>query len=193
MNKNFKIVFPKFEPIDILYIFISYDSDNKYTAGILFNVIGFNFRAQDIVDNKSELEKKEKMIDIWTNISVDLYRNITNDKEIPINDTVTIKEYLYNQIKTMNEEAKKDQKKKEIVKRITALFNCSKYCEDFDEVILQQNKNPEILKPVFDDYKMFIKDNDKSIDVISNLYKKNLLSQTHQFLIYFLVKYKELF
>jgi len=112
INKNFKIVFPKFEPIDILYIFISYDSDNKYTAGILFNVIGFNFRAQDIVDNKSELEKKEKMIDIWTNISVDLYRNITNDKEIPINDTVTIKEYLYNQIKTMNEEAKKDQKKK---------------------------------------------------------------------------------
>ena len=100
-------------------------------------MIGFNFRAQDIVDNKSELEKKEKMIDIWTNISVDLYRNITNDKEIPINDTVTIKEYLYNQIKTMNEEAKKDQKKKEIVKRITALFNCSKYCENFDEVILQ--------------------------------------------------------
>lgn len=32
MNKNFKIVFPKFEPIDILYIFISYDSDNKYTT-----------------------------------------------------------------------------------------------------------------------------------------------------------------
>ena len=101
-----------------------------------------------------------------------------------------MKEYLYNQIKAMNEEAKKDQKKKEIVKKITVLFNCSKYCDNFDEVILQQNKNPEILKPVFDDYKIFIKDNDKSIDVISNLYKKNLLSQTHPFLTYFLVKYR---
>ena len=33
-------------------------------------MIAFNFRAQDIVYNKSDLEKKEKMIDIWTNISV---------------------------------------------------------------------------------------------------------------------------
>jgi hypothetical protein len=190
MNKNFKIVFPKFEPIDILYIFISYDSDNNYTAGILFNMIGFNFRAQDIVDNKTELEKKETMIDIWTNISVDLYMNITNDKDIPMKDTLKIKEYLYNKILTLNKEAKKDQKIKDIVKRITALFNCSKYCEDFDEVILQQNKNPESLKPLFDDYKIFKKDNDKSIDVISYLYKKNLLSQSHPFLIYFLVKYR---
>ena len=169
MNKNFKIVFPKFEHIDILYIFISYDSDNNYTAGILFNMIGFNFRAQDIVDNKTELEKKETMIDIWTNISVDLYMNITNDKDIPIKDTLKIKEYLYNKISTLNEEIKKEQIKKDIVKKITDLLKNSKYCEVFDEVILQKNKNPEILKPDFDDFENFIKDNEQLINDI----KKN--------------------
>ncbi len=92
--------------------------------------------------------------------------------------------------KEVNEEVKNFQKKKDIIKKITVLFNCSKYCDNFDEVILQQNNNPEILKPVFDDYKIFIKDDDKSINVISYLYKKNLLSKTHPFLIYFLVKYR---
>ena len=169
MNKNFKIVFPKFEPIDILYIFISYDSDNKYTTGILFNMIAFNFRAQDIVYNKSDLEKKEKMINIWTNISVDLYMNITNDKDIPIKDTLKIKEYLYNKISTLNEEIKKEQIKKDIVKKITDLLKNSKYYEVFDEVILQKNKNPEILKPDFDDFENFIKDNEQLINDI----KKN--------------------
>ena len=169
MNKNFKIVFPKFEPIDILYIFISYDSDNKYTTGILFNMIAFNFRAQDIVYNKSDLEKKEKMINIWTNISVDLYMNITNDKDIPIKDTLKIKEYLYNKISKLNEEIKKDQIKKDIVKKITDLLKNSKYYEVFDEVILQKNKNPEILKPDFDDFENFIKDNEQLINDI----KKN--------------------
>ena len=95
LNKNFKIVFPEFEPIDILYIFIAYDSDNKYIPSNLFKMNGYNFRAQDIVDIKSDLEKKEKMIDIWGIISVDLYMNITIDKDIPINDgTDKIKEYL---------------------------------------------------------------------------------------------------
>ena len=88
--------------------------------------------------------------------------------------------------KEVNEEVKNFQKKKkDIIKKITVLFNCSKYCDNFDEVIIQQNNNHEILKPVFDDYKIFIKDDDKSINVISYLYKKNLLSQTHPFLIYF--------
>ena len=71
-------------------------------------MIAFNFRAQDIVYNKSDLEKKEKMINIWTNISVDLYMNITNDKDIPIKDTLKIKEYLYNKISTLNKEIKKE-------------------------------------------------------------------------------------
>ena len=58
-------------------------------------MIAFNFRAQDIVYNKSDLEKKEKMIDIWKNISVDLYMIITNDKDIPIKDILKIKEYFF--------------------------------------------------------------------------------------------------
>lgn len=60
LNKNFKIVFPKFEPIYILYIFIAYDSDNKYTPSNLFKSINYNFRAQDILDNMPNLEKKRK-------------------------------------------------------------------------------------------------------------------------------------
>lgn len=82
------------------------------------------------------------------------------------------------------------QKKDGVLTKITALFNCSKYCEYLDEVILQQNKNPELLKPVFDDYKNLRKENDNPIDVIPYLFKKNLLNDIHPFLTYFLVKYK---
>ena len=190
LDKNFKIIFPKFEPIDILYVFIEYDSDNKFIPSNLFKMIGFNFRAQDIVDIKSDLEKKEKMIDIWTLISVDLYMNITNDKEIPVNETQKIKEYLYKKIVEMNSNKKKDAKTKEILTRINTLFNCAKYCEDFDEVIQQHKNNPDLLRPKFDDYKSLKKENDKPIDVISYLFKKNLLNTIHPFLLYFLVKYK---
>ena len=34
--------------------------------------------------------------------------NITNDKDIPIKDTLKIKEYLYNKISTLNKEIKKE-------------------------------------------------------------------------------------
>ena len=95
--------------------------------------------------------------------------NITNDKDIPIKDTLKIKEYLYNKISTLNEEIKKEQIKKDIVKKITELLKNSKYYEVFDEVILQKNKNPEILKPDFDDCENFIKDNEQLINDI----KKN--------------------
>ena len=95
--------------------------------------------------------------------------NITNDKDIPIKDILKIKEYLYNKISTLNEEIKKEQIKKDIVKKITDLLKNSKYCEVFDEVILQKNKNPEILKPDFDDFENFIKDNEQLINDI----KKN--------------------
>ena len=139
-------------------------------------MIAFNFRAQDIVYNKSDLEKKEKMIDIWKNISVDLYMIITNDKDIPIKDTLKIKEYLYNKISTLNEEIKKEQIKKDIVKKITDLLKNRKYYEVFDEVILQKNKNPEILKPDFDDFENFIKDNEQLInDIKKNNSKKDTL------------------
>ena len=62
------------------------------------------------------------MIDIWTVISVDLYMNLTNDKNIPINDdTQKVKEYLFNQISEMNKDPKTDTKKKEILKKICIL------------------------------------------------------------------------
>jgi hypothetical protein len=113
LNKNFKIVFPKFEPIDILYIFISYDSDNKYIPSNLFKMSGFNFRAQDLIEARPDLEKKEKMIDIWNIISDNLYMNSTNDTKYPTQgDTQQKKEYLYEKIKEMNNGIKKDAKKK---------------------------------------------------------------------------------
>ena len=190
LNKNFKIIFPKFEPMDILYIFISYKSDNEYSSGIIFNTIKYNFRAQDIVDKIPELQTKEKMIDIWSSITVDLYLDITKDKKIPIDNHQIIKEYLKNKILKLQNEAEIDNSKKKNLTKIIKLFECSEVCENFDKLISQQKEKPQILKPVFDDYKVFIKENDKPIDVISFLFKKNLLKKIHPFLIYFLSKYR---
>ena len=48
------------------------------------------------------------MIDIWTNISIDFYINITNDKDIPINEgTEKIKEYLYKKITALKKKKKR--------------------------------------------------------------------------------------
>ena len=60
----------------------------------------------------------------------------------------------------MNKEIKKEQIKKDIVKKITDLLKNRKYYEVFDVVILQKNKNHKILKHDFDDFKNIIKNNE---------------------------------
>ena len=153
---------------------------------------------KDIVKKITDLLKNSKYYEVFDEVILqknknpeilkpdfDDFENFIKDNEQLINDIKKnnsnkdtlkiIKDYLSNKILTLNkevnEEIKNSKKKKDIIKKITVLFNCSKYCEDFDDVILQQNNNPEILKPIFDDYKIFIKDDDKSINVISYLYK----------------------
>ena len=72
------------------------------------------------------------MIEIWGLITIDLYLNLINDKElIKMNDNQKIKQYLYNKISIVQKEAKYDNSKKEILDKITVLVNCSIVCEVF--------------------------------------------------------------
>ena len=159
-----KIIQPKFESQDILYLFFKYNENNEYMAGPIFNNIKSMSMKMNNIYNEAfqEINKKklENICDICLKTSKIIYREFLNvDEALPKNF-----EKLISFFEEKNKNLEEDNQKK----ILTALINVIKLSKYFDGIIKSEVK--EIIN--FDDMVIFEKKNNNRIDIESLLKKK---------------------
>ena len=168
-----KIIQPKFEPKDIIYLFFQYYGDNEYSAGPIFEYIDIPILCMNNLLNKvlDQIKKKnlDNMCSICTISAIIIYREFfeKNNKEINYKGD----EFNYDKVLKFfkNERIKKEDKREaKILDIFIYLMNLSKY---YDEIIKAAKENPE--KAIsFEDMKIFDKGKEKRIEIESLLLKK---------------------
>jgi hypothetical protein len=150
-----KIIQPKFETTDILYLFFGFDEDRTKIAGPIFNKANIRGKLdaqfEDIEDkiNNNENKSNLKIVDICIIAAKILYKALTNSNEELENKDIEELKIFFNE-KYKNEI---DEDKKEIIRAINYGLVISQYIN----VIIEEDKKNEKIKISFDDIKILKK------------------------------------
>ena len=150
-----KIIQPKFETKDILYLFFWFDEDRKKIAGPIFKKVNIrvklNAQFGDIEDkiNNNENKINFKIVDICIIAAKILYKSLTNSNEELENKDIKELKTFFNE-KYKNEI---DEDKKEIIRAINYGLVISQYIN----AIIEEDKKNEKIKISFDDIKILKK------------------------------------
>ena len=162
-----KIIQPKFEPKDILYLFFKYNENNEYSAGPIFENINIHSKMNIIFNEVLEEINKNNltnMCDICMVPAKIIYREFFKGYDMRLSDNFD------DLISFFNEENEKliQGNQKNI---LTAVINAMKLSKYFSEIIRDDEKKPEN-KVTFNDMIIFNKKNNERIDIDSLLLKK---------------------
>ena len=162
-----KIIQPKFEPQDIIYLFFQYSENEIFTAGPIFEGLDLPNMKMDniykeVLDNVNN-KQLNNMCDISIISAQIMYREFMKKYEEKLPDK-------YSNLLKFFEKEKKGMKTQEI-KQIDAIINGMKLAKYFDEIIKVEKESPE--KSIdFEDMVIFKKGNEKRIEVESLLLKQ---------------------
>ena len=179
-----KIIQPKFEPKDIIYLFFKYNENNEYFAGQIFD--GINIHAMKMnniykgVIEEVNQKNSPSMLDISYICGETLYKELFNihdeekynkklddftfeKKEEEKEDYYKVKKliaFFENEVKSMKESNEK--------KELEAIINALKLSEFYNGIIIKQKET--LQNPInFEDMKIFKKINNERIDIESLL------------------------
>ena len=165
-----KIIQPKFDAKDIIYLFFKYNENNEYFAGQIFD--GINIQAmkmnniyKEVIDETDKKKDSLSMCDVSYICGKIIYREFFKKYEDNLPETFqTLLSFLEEEEKKMKE----SNQKKELI----AIINAMKLSEFYDGIIKAEKNTPQ--NPVeFEDMKIFQKDNNERID-IESLLNKNI-------------------
>ena len=174
-----QIIQPKFEPNDIIYLFFEFSEKDDYNqvkmliGPIFSDKIKYdkNLKSiyKDVLAKIGQLIKPD-ILEICKICCIKLYLEITKELTTNTNSNLNEEEldkqkydellsYFENDWKNEKDAINRD-KKEEISKAITNVMNLAK---NFNVIITQSNEEEE--KNNFDDVKIFVKENNKRINV----------------------------
>jgi hypothetical protein len=163
-----KIIQPKFEPKDIIYLFFKYNENNEYTAGPIFEgidipIVKMNNLLNEVLDTVNS-KNMDNMCSICVLSAQVMYREFLKKYDEKLTDNYCdLLNYFEEETKKIN----KDLEKK-ILEKIICSMKLAKY---FDEIIIASKETPD--KAVdFEDMIIFDKGDKKRIEIESLLLKK---------------------
>ena len=163
-----KIIQPKFEPKDIIYLFFTYNENNEYSAGPIFENINIKSMKMTnifiLVLEEIRQNKLTNMCNICMVAAKIIYSEFFNGYDMKLSDNFEDLISFFNE-----EKNKKDQENEK--KILSAIINVMKLSKYFNEIINENEKTLQS-KVTFNDMMIFDKRNNKYIDIESLLYKK---------------------
>ena len=163
---NTKIIQPKFEPKDIIYLFFKYNENNEYSAGPIFDNIeiprvNMNNLFKEALYNSNNLNN---MCDISVICAQILYKEFMKKYQIELeNDFNKLLIYFQDENKNMKQSAEK--------KELQAIINGMKLAK-YIQTIIESTTNTTDNAISFEDIRIFDKKDEKRIEIESLLNKK---------------------
>ena len=158
-----KIIEPKFEPIDIVYLFFKYNENNEYIAGPIFDDINIPVKMNTLYKEVIEEVKNKNLgniCDICVFAAKIMYREFMKKYEEDLPDKC---DELIEKFKN-----EKNGKNEKVLERMINAIKLSKY---IDEIIKIKKETPK-LQINFDDMIIFNKKDNKRIDIEALLPQK---------------------
>jgi len=168
-----KIIQPKFEPKDIIYLFFKYNENNEYFAGQIFD--GINIQAKKMntiyeeVMGKISKNESNSMSDISLICGKTMHKELINYDEKFCDDKG---DYDFQKLTKFFKEKVDTMKKSKEKKELEAIINAMELSEFYDGIMKKEKEKPKAPNN-FDDMKIFYKINNERID-IESLLNKNI-------------------